>query len=451
MAVNKDNKPKSIRIGLNDTYNQWAGLSKALLWFENREIDFRDGQLEDMIDAQGTRVYLIKGQAIAASPGIYPGNLTYNPGFEKIVNPGLPAGSNTKTSFPKRGDPAASFFADPRQSVEGMFSLRLITPADSSGDRIRLLPIVIKAGNSYTVSVWAKAKPQEKMPSFRLLVEALRQEKVFQLTTEWQRYSFIVYSDTSYSAAIVSLDVLTRGTAWFDLIQVSPDPVINYTINNDKTALVTLTTITPDVNIKYSIDGAKETVYTKPFVIGKAAIVQASLYMDGKRVAQAGVFIPVNKALGKPVTLETTYAPQYAGSGAASLTDGLMATTAFKDNKWLGFLGRDVVATIDMQETTVIRSVAVNFLCDPNSGIFLPPKLSLYTSDNGKDFVLVDSFVNTMVQRMGEPHLQILRLDGKKIKARYIRVVADAFGEIPEGYLFKGTLSWIFTDEIMVE
>jgi hypothetical protein len=28
--------------------------------------------------------------------------------------------------------------------------------------------------------------------------------------------------------------------------------------------------------------------------------------------------------------------------------------------------------------------------------------------------------------------------------------VTDAFGEIPEGYLFKGTMSWIFIDEIMV-
>lgn len=451
MAVNKDNTPKSIRIALDDTHHQWTSSSKALLWLENREIDFRQGQLEDMIDAQGTRVYLIKGQAVPASPGIYPGNLTYNPGFEKIFSPGLPAGSNTKTSFPKRGDPAASFFADPRQSVEGMFSLRMITPADSSGSRIRLLPIVIKAGNSYSISVWAKAKPQEKMPYFRIQAEALRQEKVFQLTTEWQPYSFIVRTDTSYSAAIVSLDVLTKGTAWFDLVQVNPDPVISYTINKDKTALVTLTTTSPGVTIKYSIDDAKETGYTKPFVINKASTVQARLFAGTEPAAQAGLFIPVNKALGKSVVLENSYAPQYAGSGPASLTDGLMGSTAFKDNKWLGFLGRDVVATIDMQEPMVIRSVAVNFLCDPNSGIFLPPKLSLYTSDNGKDFVRVDTYAHTVVQRMGEPFLQTLRLDGKKVKARYIRVVADAFGEIPEGYLFKGTLSWIFTDEIMVE
>jgi hypothetical protein len=450
LAVNKENKPKSVRIRLDKADDRWTGAS-AQLWFENRELGFGDGGVEDMIDALGTRVYLIKGKQSEASPLIYPGNLTANPGFETIISPGLPIGSNTRNSFAKRGDPAASFFVDPRQSVEGMFSLRLVTPADSSGSRIRLLPIVIKAGNSYRVSVWAKTKRKDRMPVFRIGVEGPRQEKTFTLSADWQQYSFLLRSDSSWSAAIVSFDLLNAGTAWFDLVQVNPDPVISYSIDEDKKALVSVATTMPGAGIKYRISNGKETVYTQPFRIDKASVIQAGLYRDDKQVAQASLFIPVNKALGKPVTLGTMYSPQYAGSGAASLTDGLMGSTAFKDNKWLGFLGRDVVATIDMQEAVSIRSVAINFLCDPNSGIFLPPKLSLYTSYNGKDFVLADTLAHKIVQRMGEPFLQVLRLDAKKAKARYIRVVATAFGEIPEGYLFKGTLSWIFTDEIMVE
>lgn len=449
LAVNKENKPKSVRIGLNHADSGWTG-SSASLWFENRELSFSNGAVEDMIDALGTRVYLVKGKQ-EASPLIHPGNLTANPGFEIIASPGLAIGSNTKTSFPKKGDPAASFFIDPRQHKEGRFSLRLITPVDSGGSRIRLLPVVLKAGNSYRVSVWAKAKQQERMPVLRLGVEGPRQERTFTLTDDWQQYSFLLRSDSSWSAAIVSFDLVTAGTAWVDGVQVNADPVISYTIGKDKKAIVSVTSTLPGAALRYGIDGAKEKAYTQPFSIDKVATIRAGLYSDGKPIAQAGLFIPVSKALGSPVTLENAYAPQYAGSGPASLTDGLMGSTAFKDNKWLGFLGRDVVATIDLQEAVTVRSVAVNFLCDPNSGIFLPPKLSFYTSDNGTDFVLADSFVNTTEQRMGEPFLKTLRLDGKKVKARYIRVVADAFGEIPDGYLFKGTQSWIFTDEIMVE
>ncbi|MET0393268.1 MAG: hypothetical protein ABW019_09010 [Chitinophagaceae bacterium] len=449
LAVNKENKPKSVRIRLAPG-KWWMDSSIARLWFENRELGFTGGGLEDMIDAMSTRVYLVKGVSKEQSL-IYPGNLTANPGFETIVSPGLPIGSNTKMSFAKKGDPAATFFADPRQHKEGRFSLRLTTPVDSGGSRIRLLPIVLKAGNSYRVSVWARAKKQDRMPLLRIGVEGPRQERSFTLSDDWQQYSFLLRSDSSWSAAIVNIDLVTAGTAWVDGMQVNADPVVSYSIDAAKKALVSLNTTMNGSTLKYRVNDGKEIVYTKPFLVGKAATVQARLYAGGQPSAQAALFVPVNKALGRPVTLASTYAPQYAGGGAVSLTDGLMASTAFKDNKWLGFLGKEVIATIDLQGTITVGAVNINFLCDVNSGIFLPPDLSLYTSLNGKDFVLADRSVTTIEQRMGEPSLQTLRLDGKKVKARYIRVVAAAFGEIPEGYLFKGTQSWIFTDEIMVE
>ena len=43
------------------------------------------------------------------------------------------------------------------------------------------------------------------------------------------------------------------------------------------------------------------------------------------------------------------------------------------------------------------------------------------------------------------------RVDCRDIKAKYIRVVIKTFGEIPDGYLFKGTNSWLFMDEVLVE
>jgi hypothetical protein len=453
IAVNKKNKPQLFNLQVNDAENKWSGAS-ASLWFENREVTFPGGSIDDMIDASGTRVYLVKGKSTIDSSKFYPGNLTANPSFEKIVSPGLPIGSNTKRSFTEKTEPGSSFFADPGQSVEGSFSLRLTTATDSNGSKIRLLPIVLKAKNSYSVSIWAKAKAQDRMPSFRMNVEGPRQEKTFILTKDWQRYSFIFRPDSSYSSAIVTFDLLTAGTAWLDMIQVTPDPVISYSINKDGSAQVSIATTMTDAAIKYNPGNElaeAKTNYTQPFLVNKSGMLKAGLFVEGKEIAEASVFIPVNKALGKPVTIETTYAPQYAGSGDMTLTDGAMGSTAFKDKRWLGFSGKDVIATIDMREATVIRSVRVNFLCDPNSGIFLPPILSLLISEDGKDFKPAGTYVNNEIARRGEPYLRSLVIDSKKVKARYIRVVADAFGEIPEGYLFKGTMSWIFIDEVMVD
>jgi|GEM_PF-22297 len=452
MVANKKNEPRSFSVELNGA-NQLQELSTASVWFENREVAFANGKINDVIDALGTRVYLLKAKERNDSLKAYTTNLVYNPGFEKVVSPGLPTGSNTKKSFPNKLQPGASFFIDPRQSVEGMFSLRLITPYDSTGDRIRILPIVLKAKNSYTVSIWAKAKQQAIMPYLRMNVEGPAQEKVFTLSNEWHQYAFTFNSNTAYTNAILSFDLLTAGTAWVDLVQVTPDPVISYSINKDNIANVAITTTMPNAVIQYNLDNKDYTkTYTTPFLLDKPATIKAYLLANNRELATAASFVPVNKALNKPVTLLSKYAPQYAGAGNASLTDGMMATTGFKDNKWLGFSGTDVIATIDMQNNVDINSVAANFLCDPNSGIFLPPQVTVLTSEDGIVFKQAGTYTTREVAKIGEePHLRLLSVGIKKQKARYIKLVAKAFGEIPEGYLFKGTMSWIFIDEILVQ
>lgn len=50
----------------------------------------------------------------------------------------------------------------------------------------------------------------------------------------------------------------------------------------------------------------------------------------------------------------------------------------------------------------------------------------------------------------GEPQLQKVMIRVGRT-ARYVRVIAKAFGAIPDGYLFKGSMSWLFTDEVLVE
>ncbi|SHN38872.1 carbohydrate binding domain-containing protein [Chitinophaga sp. CF418] len=452
VAVNNENKPKTLSL---HTDVKEGGLSAdAELWFENRAVPFTGGDISDIIDAYSTRVYLVRAAEEKSSPLLYPGNLTLNPGFEKVVSPGLPIGSNVKSTVREKADAGATFFADSRLSKEGMFSLRLTTPTDSGGNKIRLVPMVINAGNSYTVSVWARAKEQDKMPSFRMGIEVAAQEQVFKLSNDWQKYSFTFRAANSSTNAILTLEVPDQGMAWFDLLQVCPDPVIRYEINADHTANVNISSSSNDAVLKYAIDrlpdaGAAE--YHSPLKINTASIVYAALFDKGKLIAGSQAFIPVNKALGKPVTLETPFHASYPAAGAATLVDGIMGTTAFKDGRWLGFLGKDVSAVVDMQTIENLSNVSVNFLADPNSGIFLPSEVSIYTSVDGKQYELAGTARNAKGSVRGEPYLQSFRINVKKKKARYIRFTAKTIGTIPDGYLFKGSTSWLFVDEVLVQ
>ena len=453
IAVNNENIPKpfSLDVAVKDT----SLTHQAELWFENRSVPFENGHINDIIDAYGTRVYLVRTAANTANSLITENNLTLNPGFEKIVSPGLAIGANVTSTNEQKADAGATFFTDPTQSLEGMFSLRLVTPTDSSGKKIRLLPLVMTKGNSYTVSVWAKAKQQDHLPDFQLTMDAMQQDHTFKLTAEWKKYSFTYRAGTSSTTAILSLELLQHGTAWFDLLEVSPDPVISYHINPDHNASVSLSSSTNNAILRYSLNKEPDQhspVYQQPIQIKEATTIYASLFdEENKIIAASKSFIPVNKALGKPVLFNSTYTPQYAASGEGSLTDGIMGTTAFKDGKWLGFLAKDFDVVLDMLSPASLINVSVNFLGDPNSAIFLPSEMEVYTSLDGVKYIAAGKIKNERGSVRGEPYLQQFSIPLKKKPVRYIKITAKNIGLIPDGYLFKGSSTFMFADEILVK
>ncbi|WP_158798346.1 carbohydrate binding domain-containing protein [Pedobacter sp. L105] len=450
IAVNNENKPKLFTL---DVAVKDSSLNhQAELWFENRTVPFEKGHINDIIDAYGTRVYLVRSSITNAL--LPENNLTLNPSFEKIVSPGLAIGANVTVTSEQKSDPGATFFTDPTQHKEGLFSLRLITPTDSGGKKIRLLPLVMSKGNSYTVSVWAKAKEQDKLPSFRLAMDAMQQDHTFPLTREWKKYTFTYRAGTSSTTSILSLELLQHGTAWFDLLEVSPDPVITYHINPDYTAAVSLSSSTSTAVLRYALDkepDQQSSVYKQPIQVKEASTFYAALFEGNKVIAASKSFIPVNKALGKPVSFTSTYNTQYAASGAGSLTDGVMGTTAFKDGKWLGFLAKDLEVVLDMLAPSSLSSVSASFLCDPNSGIFLPEEMEVYTSPDGITYSLAGNLKNQKGSVRGEPYLQQFSVPLQKNPVRYIKVTAKNIGLIPDGYLFKGSSTWMFADEILVQ
>lgn len=451
VAVNKSNTPKNYSIQLKESISSDYRVDA---WFENRRLDPNGDVLTDIIDAFGTRVYRIRKEE-SDSPMINPGNIVYNPSFEIVASPGLSAGHNLSFTSNEEADRGATVFADSRQRMDGLFSMRMITPVENGGKKIRFIPNILISGNSYNVSIWAKAKNQTVMPEFRIAIGAVQQEETFQLTPEWKQYSFAFTADTTSTNAIVALDMPDPGTAWFDLFQISPDPVIDYVINNNQTATVHISTSSQNMDLRYSAGPASSEQnihdYHQPFVVEEATTINAMLFENGQKVIESNEFIPVNSALGTPVRFETPYNSKYTAQGDSSLTNGIMGSTSFRDGNWLGFLEDDVTFTVDLQKSMEINSVMLNFLSDPNSGIFTPDGVQVYTSMDGSDFTLAGERENQEISKRGEPYLVPFDVDIDPVRARFIKFTVSTFGEIPEGYLFTGTNSWMFIDEVLVQ
>jgi hypothetical protein len=227
IAVNKVNSPQKIDINIPG-----STLRTARVLFENRTVSVYSGTFTDYLPAFGSQVYLINTRTVKEAIKPYRDNLLKDPGFEDISSPGIPASCYSWNE----GDRGSTYFLDSREHFEGNHSLRLITPQENKGTRLRFFPINIEKGRSYILSVWAKTDPVlngKEAPCFELgLGESGR--KRFYPGDEWQQFvtSVTIPVDTIPSPrANVILRMPGKGTAWFDMIQVFQAVDIKRSIN----------------------------------------------------------------------------------------------------------------------------------------------------------------------------------------------------------------------------
>lgn len=154
--------------------------------------------------------------------------------------------------------------------------------------------------------------------------------------------------------------------------------------------------------------------------------------------------------INKDVNLLTTFSPKYEAGGEKALTDGLRGIDDYHFN-WLGFEGEDMEAIVDMGEETTISSISVDFLQDIQSWVFFPKKLTAFCSADGGEFTKMGSVVNTTPENKAGAFMQTYALKVDNVKARYIKVRAEALKTCPGWHIGSGKKSWIFTDEIVIK
>jgi hypothetical protein len=97
-----------------------------------------------------------------------------------------------------------------------------------------------------------------------------------------------------------------------------------------------------------------------------------------KRAQHAAIDCPVKLAVGP--------SPSYPGSGAMSLTDGCLGDPTHAAREWLGFLGDNLDATVDLGTSKEIRKLAVNYLVSTSVGILPPRRVEFELSEDGRQF-----------------------------------------------------------------
>lgn len=210
------------------------------------------------------------------------------------------------------------------------------------------------------------------------------------------------------------------------------------------------TSQSPD-GIRYTVDGtdpsSNSQTYKNPVQILKSMTVKSAYFENGKlKSAISSQSFTISKTTGKKITLEEQPSENYSFGGAFTLVDGITGNQKQLGKTWLGFNGKDVVATIDFGQKTQFSEAYFNTLDNKGSWIHFAKSAQIFVSDNGSDFKLI--------KEVGKE--EILSANGKiKVNvgsqnSKYIKVKIENAGIIPAGNPGADSKAWLFVDEIGV-
>jgi hypothetical protein len=234
MAVNKINEPVSTSFII-------GGISRgnARVLFENRLIQVKGGSISDHLAPFGSQVYIVNTEPENNSTNTKNVNLLIDGSFEDLTSPGLPSACYARPG----GDRGATYFLDTRESTDGNHSLRIITPQNNKSLAIRFFPVSVRAGASYTISMWAKSDPerrlsllpakdgerltsQDNMPQYVEILLGEFARARFIPDGKWRQYiTFVTIPEESPAKVRTNLILKMpgQGVAWFDEIKILED------------------------------------------------------------------------------------------------------------------------------------------------------------------------------------------------------------------------------------
>lgn len=222
-----------------------------------------------------------------------------------------------------------------------------------------------------------------------------------------------------------------------------------------KAMIITLSTI-DDAPIYYTLDGSEPTTasqkYAGPIPIHSSIDFHAIAVRQGSEGKMVAKQISFSKATLAPIVLTTTQpAPNYTFGGATTLVDGITGNENFSTGSWLGFLGEDVTAIIDLGQPMDIKQLDVNAMTYMDAWIMGIIQLDISVSDDNKKFVEVASREFISETDIKKRNIEKYSVTFNPVSARYVKMVAKGSTALPQGHVGEGKMPYLFMDEIQIK
>ena len=222
--------------------------------------------------------------------------------------------------------------------------------------------------------------------------------------------------------------------------------------SEDGQLMTTLKSNVANSTIAYTLDGSTPTlqsnIYNNAFTINASSQLRAVGFINDKQKGRSfEKDINFHKATGKTISIKEQPEPRYSAGGIGAIINGINGSDErYGDKEWLGFEGKNMEAVIDMKEETEIKKVSFRFFKGEGQWIYLPKKVSVFVSNDGEKYTLAAESTDIATEtKIANPTIDV------NSKGKYIKVLVERFGKIPDGLQGGGHEAWLFVDEIIVE
>ncbi len=432
-------------------------------YFENLHLESLNGVVEDYLAPYQVKIYrqFNNPRQLRAYLGARDlnkaDNMVNDPSFEwgYSVAAHLPAASYSA----RNGERGAIIALDSRFAYDGENSLRLSSPDADGGRSSSLMFLQLQEGKDYTMSFWARTDARTlalNPKGVKLQVNFCKMKtEVFTLTDQWQQ--FTISSHYAKAPAYIrgvtpDFRLLSKGDVWIDMCEVvSNMNILSKKIEGTDQFEVSITNNIEGAKIHYTLDGSEPTassaLYSEPMLLRGIVTVRAAQIKDGETLGEAEYFVASHKAINREVALLQPFT-KYSGGGAKALTDGIMATSDFRNPHWQGYIDGDMETVVDMGEVQQINKISLSTLHSSYDWIVPPTAVEFFVSEDGRDFKLIER--KELGEAKDEPsHKMLITTGGISATGRYIKVVAERAEGMPKWHSRDD--AWLFVDEIIVE
>lgn len=214
---------------------------------------------------------------------------------------------------------------------------------------------------------------------------------------------------------------------------------------------ITLKPGTKDLNIHYQINESKVFQYDSTFTVSGTSHLKAwATKRDETYGEPLEIELYKHKALESAISDLNEYYSGYDGGGDRAVLDGLRGSSNFRDGRWQGYSGQDFIATLRFNEAQKVDSVISSFYQYNLSWIFMPKKITVYTSKDGQNYYNRAELEPKVSPKKEGEFFEEFVMTFPEVEAKYIKFKAEYFGKCPDWHPAAGSDAWLFVDEVRV-